>query len=135
MRAAAARREIFGPVLAIVPVKDVEESIEFIRAREHPLCVYVFSTDKKFQARVFGSTQSGAAIANDVVLGPAVPNMPVGGVGNSGSKHACLYPQRGADAETLIVDGYYSGKFGFEQFTHLRVYLDNPSWYVTLALV
>lgn len=28
-------------------------------------------------------------------------------------------------------DGYYAGRHAFEQFTHWRVSLDNPSWYVT----
>ena len=62
------RREIFGPVLAIVPVKDLDESIAFIRARcvdvkrlwltmlsaarrEYPLAVYVFTHDPEFEKK------------------------------------------------------------------------------------
>ncbi|KAI0694298.1 aldehyde dehydrogenase [Cerioporus squamosus] len=101
--------EIFGPVLLIVPVEDVDEAIAFIRSRETPLAVYVFSQDKKFQQKVFSSTRSGAALANETVISPAVPGFPVGGVGASGY-------------------GYYAGKQAFEQFTHYRVSLDNPSW-------
>ena len=61
-------REIFGPVLAIVPVKDLDESIAFIRARcvhvsrllfamlntarrEYPLAVYVFTHDPEFEKK------------------------------------------------------------------------------------
>ena len=44
-------REIFGPVLPIVPVKDVDEAIKFIQARDYPLAVYVFSHDKKFEEK------------------------------------------------------------------------------------
>ncbi|KAH9933652.1 aldehyde dehydrogenase [Epithele typhae] len=101
--------EIFGPVLSVVPVKDVDAAIEFIRAREHPLCVYVFSSDKKFQERVFSNTKSGAAVANEVVISPAIPHLPVGGVGASGH-------------------GYYGSKGGFDSFTHQRVSFDNPWW-------
>ena len=46
-----ANREIFGPVLPIVPVKDVDEAIKFIQARDYPLAVYVFSHDKKFEEK------------------------------------------------------------------------------------
>ncbi|KAI0749981.1 aldehyde dehydrogenase [Daedaleopsis nitida] len=101
--------EIFGPILMIVPVNDVDQAISFIRARDHPLCLYVFSPDKKFQEKVFSNTKSGAALANEVVISPAVPGFPVGGVGASGY-------------------GYYAGKHAFEQFTHWRVSLDSPSW-------
>ena len=44
-------REIFGPVLALVPVKDVDEALAFINERDHPLVVYVFSQDKAFQQK------------------------------------------------------------------------------------
>ncbi|KAI0353663.1 aldehyde dehydrogenase [Trametes cingulata] len=101
--------EIFGPVLPLVPVKDVDEAISVIKAREYPLAVYVFSPDKKFQDKVFKNTKSGAAVANETVISAGVPGLPVGGVGPSGY-------------------GYYSGKHCFEQFTHYRVSLDNPGW-------
>lgn len=39
--------EIFGPVLPIVSVKNVDEAIEFINRREKPLALYVFSNNKK----------------------------------------------------------------------------------------
>ncbi|KAI9001464.1 aldehyde dehydrogenase [Trametes punicea] len=106
--------EIFGPVLPIVPVKDVDEAVAFIRAREYPLAVYVFSQDKKFQEKVFKNTKSGAACANDTVISAGVPGLPVGGVGSSGY-------------------GYYSGKHCFEQFSHYRVSIDNPNWVDTVA--
>ncbi|KAI0706786.1 NAD-dependent aldehyde dehydrogenase [Cerioporus squamosus] len=101
--------EIFGPVLAVIPVKDVDEAIAIIRSRQTPLAVYVFSPDKQFQTKVFSSTKSGTALANETTLSPAVPGCPVGGVGASGY-------------------GYYSGRHAFEQFTHWRVSLDNPIW-------
>ncbi|KAI0776646.1 NAD-aldehyde dehydrogenase [Trametes elegans] len=122
--------EIFGPVLPIVPVRDVDEAIAFIRARDHPLVVYVFSEDPKFQDKgayrlssalmfgpsqlrpsspVFKSTKSGAAVTNDTILSPGVPGLPIGGIGPSGY-------------------GYYSGRHAFEEFSHQRVSLKNPKW-------
>ena len=32
-----------------MPVKDTDEAVAFINARDHPLVVYVFSQDKAFQ--------------------------------------------------------------------------------------
>ncbi|KAI0672045.1 NAD-dependent aldehyde dehydrogenase [Trametes maxima] len=101
--------EIFGPVLPIVPVDDINESIRIINARSCPLAVYVFSPDEAFQNQVFNNTQSGAAVANDTVINASIPGLPIGGVGASGY-------------------GYYTGKHGFDQFTHLRVFSDNPAW-------
>ncbi|RDB27993.1 Aldehyde dehydrogenase, dimeric NADP-preferring [Hypsizygus marmoreus] len=101
--------EIFGPLLPIVPVEDVDEAIAFINARDHPLALYVFSQNPAFKAKVFNSTQSGAAVANDTIIHPGAEGLPFGGVGPSGY-------------------GAHTGKFGFDTFTHLRSSLDSPGW-------
>ncbi|OSC99242.1 NAD-aldehyde dehydrogenase [Trametes coccinea BRFM310] len=101
--------EIFGPVLAVVPVKNVDEALEIIRSKDHPLAVYVFSQDDAFLKKVFENTESGAALANETFIHLGVPGLPAGGVGASGY-------------------GYYTGKEMFDQFTHIRVTLNNPSW-------
>ncbi|KAF7426026.1 hypothetical protein PC9H_008391 [Pleurotus ostreatus] len=101
--------EIFGPLLPIVPVKDIDEAIAFINARDHPLALYLFATDKGIKAKVFDNTQSGAAVANECVIHPAVEGLPFGGIGPSGS-------------------GCHTGKFTFDTFTHLRASMDSPSW-------
>lgn len=41
------KEEIFGPILPIVPVKNADEAITFINAREKPLALYIFSRDNK----------------------------------------------------------------------------------------
>lgn len=41
------QEEVFGPVLPIVTVSDVNEAIRFINDREKPLALYIFSSDKK----------------------------------------------------------------------------------------
>jgi aldehyde dehydrogenase (NAD+) len=35
--------EIFGPILAILPVDDVNEAIRIIRGRPTPLAIYIFT--------------------------------------------------------------------------------------------
>jgi len=101
--------EIFGPVLPIIPVADVNEAISFINSRDHPLALYVFSQDPQFKNKVFDNTTSGSAIANELVLHYVVTGLPFGGIGNSGT-------------------GSTTGKYGFETFTHLRSTMDSRGW-------
>ncbi|KAF8556817.1 aldehyde dehydrogenase [Imleria badia] len=101
--------ELFGPLLPVVPVKNLDEAIEFINDRDHPLALYVFSQDSTFKNRVFDNTQSGSAVANDTLVHCAADGLPFGGIGPSGS-------------------GYHARKFSFDMFTHLRSSIDSPSW-------
>ncbi|KZT02538.1 NAD-dependent aldehyde dehydrogenase [Laetiporus sulphureus 93-53] len=107
--------EIFGPVLPIIPVKDVDEAIEFINARDDPLGLYIFSNDSAFKAKVIDNTRSGGASVNEVVVHFATHGLPFGGIGPSGY-------------------GYGHGKYGFDTFTHLRSTLDNPNWIDTILM-
>ncbi|KAI0048149.1 NAD-aldehyde dehydrogenase [Auriscalpium vulgare] len=101
--------EIFGPVLPIIAVENVDEAIKLVNSRDHPLALYVFSSNSAYKKKVFDNTQSGAAVANDVLLQAGAEGVPIGGIGPSGS-------------------GGYRGKFSFDTFTHYRTSLDNPKW-------
>ncbi|KAG0693731.1 Aldehyde/histidinol dehydrogenase [Suillus ampliporus] len=101
--------ELFGPILPVMPVDDVDAAIAYINAHDHPLALYCFSSDAAFKAKVFDNTQSGSAIANDVMIHCAVDGLPFGGTGPSGS-------------------GYHTRKYTFDMFTHLRASLDAPKW-------
>lgn len=41
------QEEIFGPLLPIVTVSDMDDAIRFINEREKPLAMYIFCSDKK----------------------------------------------------------------------------------------
>jgi len=101
--------ELFGPILPIVPVENIQEAVNFINARDHPLALYVFSHNPKIKSQVIDNTQSGGVAVNDTILHLAVPGLPFGGVGGSGY-------------------GYHTGKAGFDTFTHTRSTIDNPGW-------
>jgi aldehyde dehydrogenase (NAD+)/aldehyde dehydrogenase (NAD(P)+) len=101
--------EIFGPVLPIVPVDDMNGAIEFVNAGHHPLALYVFSKDKAVRDHVFANTQSGAAVANETTIHIGVKGLPFGGVGNSGY-------------------GVHTGKYGFDELSHHRSSIDVPFW-------
>ncbi|KEG14078.1 putative aldehyde dehydrogenase family [Trypanosoma grayi] len=93
--------EIFGPLLPLVPYDTLEEVISFINARKKPLALYVFSKDKGFISDVLGSTSSGGALVNDVIMHAAACGLPFGGVGPSGM-------------------GAYHGKFSIDTFSHRK---------------
>lgn len=52
------QEEIFGPVLPIVTVSDMDDAINFINEREKPLALYIFSPNKKVNADRFGEVGS-----------------------------------------------------------------------------
>ncbi|HZY79167.1 MAG TPA: aldehyde dehydrogenase family protein [Cyclobacteriaceae bacterium] len=76
--------EIFGPVLPVVGMDVKEEAIGLINSKPKPLALYVFSYDKAFRERVLNETSAGGVCVNDCVLQFIHPNLPFGGVNNSG---------------------------------------------------
>ncbi|XP_019904716.2 aldehyde dehydrogenase, dimeric NADP-preferring-like isoform X3 [Esox lucius] len=98
------QEEIFGPVLPIVTVSDVDDAIHFINEREKPLALYVFSSNKKVIKRMLAETTSGGVTVNDVMMQYTLSSLPFGGVGQSGM-------------------GRYHGKHTFDQLSHLRACL------------
>jgi aldehyde dehydrogenase (NAD+) len=101
--------EIFGPILPVLPVGDVDEAIRFVNGRDKPLALYAFSRDDDVLARVVSRTTAGGVTLNHAVLHLAVPDLPFGGVGASGM-------------------GAYHGKAGFDTFSHRKSVLSKPSW-------
>lgn len=43
--------EIFGPVLPIMTVKDMDEAIAYVNNRDHPLALYVFAGDSALRKK------------------------------------------------------------------------------------
>ncbi|XP_038164356.1 aldehyde dehydrogenase family 3 member B1 [Cyprinodon tularosa] len=93
--------EIFGPILPIITLEKLEESIEFVNRNEKPLAIYVFSDESSVVKTVMEKTTSGGFCSNDGIVHMTLPGLPFGGVGASGW-------------------GSYHGRWGFEQFSHRR---------------
>ena len=100
--------EIFGPILPVLTVGDVDEAIRFVNDREKPLALYAFSQSDDVLDHVVANTSAGGVTLNHAVLHLAVPDLPFGGVGASGM-------------------GAYHGKAGFDTFTHHKPVLDKPT--------
>ncbi len=113
------QEEIFGPILPVIPFRDIEEAIAFITEREKPLARYFFG--KKHRREVLQRTSSGGACLNDTIMHIANERIPFGGVGQSGM-------------------GYYHGYDSYLCFSHRRsvvettTLLDLPLRYMPYTL-
>ena len=95
------QEEVFGPILPVLEIDSVEAVIEWVNRRPRPLGLYVFTEDRDVAERILDATESGDAVINDCTVQPLIPELPFGGVGNSGM-------------------GKYHGRWGFEAFTNAR---------------
>lgn len=98
---AVMQEEIFGPILPVLAVQSIDDAIDFVNARPHPLALYVFAEDQKVNDKVVASTTSGGVTVNGTIFHMTGPFLPFGGVGESGM-------------------GAYHGRAGVDTFQHLK---------------
>ncbi|AQK73130.1 Aldehyde dehydrogenase family 3 member F1 [Zea mays] len=96
--------EIFGPLLPIITVKKIEDSIKFLRSKPKPLAIYAFTRNEKLKQRIIDETSSGSITFNDAIVQYGLDSIPFGGVGHSGF-------------------GQYHGKYSFDMFSHKKAVL------------
>ena len=102
------QEEIFGPIFPIMTFRDREEVVKFVNGREKPLAFYYFGAEADGWD-IIGRTTSGGACINDTIMHIANPNVPFGGVGNSGM-------------------GSYHSERSFLAFSHERSVIASPTW-------
>ncbi|MDR5589950.1 coniferyl aldehyde dehydrogenase [Christiangramia sp. SM2212] len=81
------QEEIFGPILPIVNLENLDTSIEYVNNSPKPLALYYFDDNKKRINKLLKYTMSGGVLINDTVYHLAQHNLPFGGVGASGMGH------------------------------------------------
>lgn len=106
---AVMQEEIFGPVLPILTYDELDDALEIINSRPHPLAFYLFTEDKAEIRYVTDVCSFGGGCINDTIIHLATSNMGFGGVGNSGM-------------------GSYHGKAGFDTFSHKKSIVDKKTW-------
>jgi coniferyl-aldehyde dehydrogenase len=79
------QEEIFGPVLPVKAYDALDEAVAYVNAGERPLALYVFSKDEQVADDVLRRTTSGGACVNAAAVHGALPSLPFGGIGQSGS--------------------------------------------------
>jgi len=98
------QEEIFGPILPVLSIDSMDEAVHFVREREKPLALYLFTRREEVEEDVLARTSSGGVCVNGTIMHIGNPNAPFGGVGPSGM-------------------GAYHGRFSFETFSHRKAVL------------
>src|SRR5258705_324186 len=93
--------EVFGPILAILTYRTLDEAMERISKGPRPLAAFIFSRDQKAIDRFPGELSFGGGAVNQVNVHLLLESMPFGGVGSAGI-------------------GHYYGKYGFDMLTHAK---------------
>ncbi|GAC68518.1 aldehyde dehydrogenase family protein [Gordonia soli] len=99
--------EIFGPILPLVSVPSVAAAVRFVNDRPKPLSLYAFTGSGATEKLILDGTSSGSVGINQAMYQILVPELPFGGVGDSGM-------------------GRYHGRHGFDTFTHHKAVLRKP---------
>lgn len=106
---AISREELFGPILPIIEYDDIDKVIDQINANPKPLALYVFDNSRAFAEDIITHTSSGAVGINLTVVHFLHPNLPFGGVNNSGigAAHG-IYGFRAFSHEKAVLQDRYS---------------------------
>ena len=110
------KNEIFGPILPLVKYDNFDSVLEFINDNEKSLALYLFSKSRVNIDKFLQYTSSGTAAINDCMLQYANPNLPFGGVNNSGL-------------------GKTGGKSGFLAFSNTKSVLFQRSGFSTAKFI
>lgn len=103
------QEEIFGPIMPLLIYQDFDQVVETIKKQEKPLSAYIFTSDSTEKEKFIQDLHFGGGCINDCLMHIANPNLPFGGVGNSGM-------------------GSYHQKYGFETFSHRKAILEKATW-------
>jgi aldehyde dehydrogenase (NAD+) len=103
------QEEIFGPVLPIMEYDRLDNVIALLKDKPKPLAVYLFSQNKATHHKIITQTSSGGICINDTVSYVSIPELPFGGVGDSGM-------------------GRYHGKATFDTFSNIKSVLVASRW-------
>ncbi len=95
------QEEIFGPILPVITSPSLDASLQFIKQRDQPLTLYLFSNSRKNIKLVQNNSKSGSFSVNETLVQYAQKGIPFGGVGASGM-------------------GAYHGYEGFKAMSHMK---------------
>ena len=113
--------EIFGPILPVFTYTSTEDALARVNAGPQPLVLYILSHMKSWTDRIIRETRAGGTVVNDFYLHYIHPELPFGGVNNSGigkshgiwgfrefSNARSVY-RRGRFAPTMLLTPPYKG--------------------------
>ena len=95
------QKELFSSLLPVIKIENKDLALKNINQTSKPLAIYIFGGDKKIHDHISKVTSSGTICINDVMLPVLIPNLPFGGVGESGM-------------------GKFHGEEGFKNFSNQK---------------
>ena len=101
-----ARRTLDGNILIL----DHEDIDIVLTQSKNPLAFYVFSQNNKFINSLVKKYPFGGGVVNDSLVHFTNPNLPFGGIGNSGI-------------------GGYHGKYSFDLMSHTKPLVKRSFWF------
>jgi aldehyde dehydrogenase (NAD+) len=110
------QEEIFGPLLPILKVPDMDAAVAYVNARPKPLALYVFSDSCQTAEGIIARTTAGGGCINDTVLHFIHTGLPTGGVNTSGF-------------------GKAHGVYGFQAFSNARGILRQRTRFSAIQLM
>ncbi|MGV3767279.1 MAG: aldehyde dehydrogenase [Chitinophagaceae bacterium] len=102
--------EIFGPILPVLTYASEEELFQHLSSHPSPLALYVFTNNTGYAEKLMNAFPFGGGCINNVAYHLMNPQLPFGGIGNSGI-------------------GAYHGIHGFNTFTHRKAVMQTPVWF------
>ena len=104
------QEEIFGPISPVFTFTKTQDIYDLIQKHPNPLSLYVFTDDKRFENEIIQNISFGGGCVNNTLMHLVDPNLPFGGIGNSGS-------------------GAYHGEAGFNAFSHQKSVVKTANWF------
>jgi len=100
--------ETFGPVIAIQKVKDEGEALRLANDSRYGLSASVWSRDVEGAVNVARRVDAGAVCINDHMIHMMIPEVPMGGVKESGigRRHGAEGIRKYCDQQTIVVDRF-----------------------------
>ena len=102
-------KEMFSSLLPVVPINNIENTVNIIQKTNKPLVIYIFGGTKNNHRFISKVTSSGSICINDVILPVLIPNLSFGGVGKSGM-------------------GRFHGEEGFKNFSNSKSYIEKNTF-------
>lgn len=105
------QEELFGTILPILKISDLNDAINYIREDTTPLASYLFTQSQVAMNKVSKELATGTLAINETIVHVVVESLPFGGLGHSGM-------------------GQYHGEEGFYTFSHKKPILqsNNTKW-------
>jgi aldehyde dehydrogenase (NAD+) len=80
------REEIFGPVVCVMPVKNLEDAIRQVNDTTYGLSTAIYSRNVNHAMKAIRDLESGITYVNSPTIGAEV-HLPFGGVKHTGNGH------------------------------------------------